>query len=402
MKIGLFGIRGVYNFGCEAIVRGAYEFIKDMWPNAHITYFSYNYEYDKQILDDLNIEIKEVQQRKKTIFLKVLNKISILLRKEKRVLYFKYKEIIDSVDVIMSIGGDIYTIPAVFRQNRKYDYYNYVIDFCDRVIVEGKKVILYGASVGPFGDYSKAIDYYSNKLKKYKAIICREKSSVDYLRSIGVENICFCPDPAFLVKQSNSLSGEKRYIGVNLSPLSFRELYGEIDDKTIEKIAVMLEKIIEEVGVELLFIPHVISKDVNDNDEQFLKVIFNKLKENSKKHVKFASVTGGFLGIKRQLEECYCIFSARMHCGINAIVQNVPVIFLAYSQKSIGMCEYIYGNDKWCIKLEEFENVLPMLLMHMWEMKEEVSNSLRIRNYEITREYTDKRAEVYSILVDNI
>ena len=67
MKIGLFGIRGVYNFGCEAIVRGAYEFIKDMWPNAHITYFSYNYEYDKQILDDLNIEIKEVQQRKKTI-----------------------------------------------------------------------------------------------------------------------------------------------------------------------------------------------------------------------------------------------------------------------------------------------------------------------------------------------
>ena len=51
MKIGLYGIYGVYNFGCEAIVRGAVKLIHDLYPSAEIIYFTYNFEYDRNVLD---------------------------------------------------------------------------------------------------------------------------------------------------------------------------------------------------------------------------------------------------------------------------------------------------------------------------------------------------------------
>jgi polysaccharide pyruvyl transferase WcaK-like protein len=54
MKVGLYGILGVYNFGCEAIVRGAYNFIRTVYPESEIVYFSYSPEFDKRALADLN------------------------------------------------------------------------------------------------------------------------------------------------------------------------------------------------------------------------------------------------------------------------------------------------------------------------------------------------------------
>lgn len=89
-----------------------------------------------------------------------------------------YEAIIDSVDVIVSIGGDIYTIPQVARERHKYSYYNPLVDFCERAIRKGKEVIVYGASVGPWGKYKKAIDYNIQALSKYKMIFCREETSI--------------------------------------------------------------------------------------------------------------------------------------------------------------------------------------------------------------------------------
>lgn len=34
MNIGLYGIYGVYNFGCEAIVRGTVQFIERVYPEV--------------------------------------------------------------------------------------------------------------------------------------------------------------------------------------------------------------------------------------------------------------------------------------------------------------------------------------------------------------------------------
>ena len=69
MKVGLYGIRGVYNFGCEAIVRGVYQFINSIYPESEIIYFSYSADFDKAALADLNIEIRPIIFNKDIYFI---------------------------------------------------------------------------------------------------------------------------------------------------------------------------------------------------------------------------------------------------------------------------------------------------------------------------------------------
>ena len=87
MKVGLYGIRGVYNFGCEAIVRGAYQFINSIYPESEIIYFSYSADFDKAALADLNIEIRPIIYNKK-IANRLINKIFRIFHINYRYLMF--------------------------------------------------------------------------------------------------------------------------------------------------------------------------------------------------------------------------------------------------------------------------------------------------------------------------
>lgn len=47
-----------------------------------------------------------------------------------------------------------------------------------------------------------------------------------------------------------------------------------------------------------------------------------------------------------------------MHCAINAIAAGVPTLLISYSQKAVGMAEYVYGNKKLVIPIKEFGSPL--------------------------------------------
>ncbi len=153
MRVGLYGIYGTYNFGCEAIVRGAVNFIRKNFGECDIIYFSYSYEFDRKALGDLDIKIVPLEN-KRTFIVRAINKSLSIMHCEKRLFTIPFKKIIDQIDIIFSIGGDIYTIPAYLRKREKYPYYNHLVNFCDEAISRGKKVVVYGASVGPFGKYT--------------------------------------------------------------------------------------------------------------------------------------------------------------------------------------------------------------------------------------------------------
>ena len=381
MRIGLYGIYGVYNFGCEAIVCGAYRWLRDLYPDCKIVYFSYNFDYDRKMLADLDIEVEEVVQDR-NFFKRCINK-GLMLQSERQIMNIPFRQMMKRVDMILSIGGDIYTIPQVLREQAKYSYYNHLIDFCNRAIHCGKKVVVYGASVGPWGEYRRAVKYFSDNMKKYSAILCREYASVEYLESLGFENALFFPDPAFQLGEGKK--GEGKYIGINLSPLSVRELYGAGGDTQIEKFAGLLDKVHERFGTELLFIPHVLSENENDNDLLFMEKIRQKMAYG--KHVLIADSHKGFMGIKEQIRSCHMVISARMHCAINAVEENVPTIFLAYSQKSIGMCGYVYGNKKWVVDIRRLEDELLPRMDEMWKDREKIGRLLRDSNRRIREDY---------------
>ena len=380
VTVGLYGIYGTYNFGCEAIVRGAVKFIQKNFGKCDIIYFSYSYEFDRKALSDLNIRIVPVKNTR-TFIVRAFNKALSMINSEKRFSTIPFHEIMDQIDVVFSIGGDIYTIPAYLREKEKYPYYNQLVDFCDKAISRGKKVIVYGASVGPFGKYKKAVNYYVKNLRKYEKILCREQDSVDYLKTLGLSNMTFFPDPAFTVRLAQTKEVEKQYIGVNLSPLSLNETSGSYGEKEVKSMAALMDRLIKETNEKLMFIPHVVSENPNDNDYLFLKEIYRKMFHKDK--VTFADYSGGFLGIKKQLRKCKIVISARMHCAINAICESVPTIFLSYSQKSIGMCKYVYGNEKWTINIREMDKKLLGLALDMLRDKDEIANFLQSVNIRI-------------------
>lgn len=382
MKVGLYGIQGVYNFGCEAIIRGAYSFIKSIYPNCEVYYYSYDSQNDKKVLEDLQMEIISIEMNK-TLPRRGFNKIAKTIGYNKRFLLFNANKIIDSVDVIVSVGGDIYTIPQILRERNRYPYYNPLVEFCDEAIKKGKEIIVYGASVGPWGEYQKAVDYNINALSKYKLILCREKETIEYLKSKGLNNVMFFPDPAFQISVQNR--NEKKYIGVNFSPLSLKELYGSYDDVYIKKLSTLMDRLYETTKIILMFIPHVLSKNESDNDLLFLKKIVKHMRYSDK--VFFADTSEGFIGVKKYISQCYVVVAARMHCAINAIDENIPAIFLSYSQKSIGMCKYIYGNDEYLIPLKNIEKELINKVVKAIQESEIISSRLKCRNKEIKEYY---------------
>ena len=124
MIIGLYGIYGLYNFGCEAILRGSEKLIHMIDKNIDIIYFSYNYDYDVNILRNVNLKVIKIEPNS-NLLLRILNKIGSIFNTEKRIMLIDYKKIINSVDELWSIGGDMYTIPISAMTNGKYSYYNH-------------------------------------------------------------------------------------------------------------------------------------------------------------------------------------------------------------------------------------------------------------------------------------
>lgn len=390
LVIGMYGIYGTYNFGCEAIVRGAVKFLRSNFENCKIFYYSYSYDFDKKALMDLDIEIVSVEN-KLTFFVRAINKILKTVNCKKRIFTIPFNNIINQIDVVLSIGGDIYTIPEYLRQKEKYPYYTHLVDFCNRAISCGKNVIVYGASVGPFGEYKKAVDYFVKNLQKYNIILCREMDTVMYLKNLGLRNLEFFPDPAFIVRLEQNEEVEKKYIGVNLSPQSLYEIYGRYGDEEIESLAYMMDELIVTLKSPILFIPHVIPEGYNGNDFLFLKRVYNKMCK--KEYVLFADYSGGFLNVKRQIRQCKMVIAARMHCAINAVCENVPTIFLSYSQKSIGMCKYVYGDDRWAIRLNKLTDELIIKSKNMMDNCYEISLLLKKRNDKI-QEYITKNQQI--------
>ena len=381
-NIGLYGIEGVYNFGCEAIVRGTVEILKKIGvKEEQITYFSADALEDKKYLKDLKIQVIQLD-RQQNYIVRIINKVFRIAKVPYQLKVDDLKKI-EKTDVIFSIGGDMYTIPKWRRQKKVYSYYNRLVQSGNYFIKRGKKIVIFGASIGPFGNRKKAIAYYIDYFKRVNLIVAREDKCLNYLEDNGVSNnTLFFPDPAFFVKLENTVQMEKKYIGINLSPLSLIEIYGSVSKEMIDKLCVLMRKIIKETNLDILLIPHVLSPNVKDNDLLFLEKIKMAMDSEVSKKIKIGN-NKNFLETKQLLHQCKMVIAARMHCAVNAVSENIPTIFLAYSHKAEGMCKYVYGDKQWSVTLNQIDNELIEKVRKMYEEKDEISNYLKKRMLEI-------------------
>lgn len=347
MKVLLKGIGGVYNYGCEAIVRGTVNILRSIDENVEIDCASRRIEDDKKRLKDCNVNIISEYNRwyYKNIIKGILNRLHI-----KNNICCENFSKIKKYDAVLSIGGDIYTIWP------NGEYAKPLVDFGNECTRRNIPYIMWGCSIGPFEKDKNIKDIFTDHLSKLPMIVAREDTTIKYLDTIGIkDNVKFMFDPAYFVPSGEQKPAGKKInnIGINLSPLSLSFLHMD-EEKTIKLHKDTIEKIIKELDTDIILLPHVVETEESDNDFTYLNKIYNSIDEKLKKRIYIVNDDPGFVGIKEHIKKCDIVISARMHCCINSICCGVPTIFLSYSEKSKGMCRLVFGNDKNCIGLENF------------------------------------------------
>ena len=391
VKIGLYGILGVYNYGCEAIVRGTYRLIKKAYPDCEITLYTFCLEYDQEKLADIDIKIQKVPMNKFLLCRRIINKLLRIMEVNLQLSIVNAKEVARKCDLIFSIGGDIYAIPQFILDAKVETKYSSIVEF-GKTVLRQKPLVIFGASMGPFGNKSKVKRYYFDHLKTATIIFCREVGTYSYLKNNMVtNNIQLSPDPAFFVKEKiigNKFTKASRFrIALNLSPLSLLALFGKSNESFMADLVESICHIVDIPDIEVVFIPHVVSPlSEADNDLVFLKNIIEMIPSQYRSSISLFETSKGFLETKEYLKTCDMVIAARMHCAINAICEAIPTIFLTYSKKAIDMSQYIYGDTKWAISLLEIKNELKIKAQEMLENRYDISNQIAKRLDEINED----------------
>ncbi|BDZ71664.1 polysaccharide pyruvyl transferase family protein [Methanobacterium petrolearium] len=383
LTIGLYGIGGVYNYGCEAIVRGTEIILHQKWPDARIKYASLRPEDDAQRLEGCDVEIVPRKMHRFGSIERFNSILAYLTGFHSKRFFPEDLKWVDDCDVVLSIGGDLYTIPPGY-QDPKIRCYNPLIHFGDLVKNHEKKFVVWGASVGPFEDCPRIKKRMVEHLRRVDLITSREPETSHYLEYLGLENFIECADPAFMISSpepvqegegvtleddvkreekvilNDSINGKKEnklHIGINLSPLSSIYMFKKDMKQVIKDQADLVTSLIEHFDARVTLIPHVVCHfNVDDDDLRYLKQVQSMISDDVKGSVELLDGDIGFLKTKEVLSTCDCVIAARMHCAINAVSVGVPTIFLAYSKKAYGMVEYVYGNRKWVVSLKDVNN----------------------------------------------
>jgi len=350
-RILLIGIGGVYNYGCEAIVRGTEAIVRSEYPDANIVYASRRVADDLKRLEGSKVQVIERGSPRRYSAKNICRKL-LSLAGIRWTPMVEPLGLLKGIDAVFSIGGDIYTLSPTAGYSMSFP------KFGDAAQKRGVPYVLWGASVGPFTENLKAERAFRKHLKGLSLITAREAETINYLQSLGISNnVVPCADPAYVVAPEIKADGIRQgifTIGINLSPLSMR--YTDItEEKAIYAQARTIEGLIKAFDARIVLIPHVVC-DFNEGDDdlRYLRKIQQAITSEYQETVTLLESDPGFVGTKKELIKCDLVIAARMHCAINALAAHVPTIFVAYSHKAVGMCEYVYGNRDWVIPLNEF------------------------------------------------
>ena len=349
-KFIMTGIGGIWNYGCEAIVRTTFDMLTEAFPQCRVGLVSYTPDYDIDALSDIPIHIIPVRPRWG---------VHRIIRKLLRTVHIPSPHIFNvspsffrKASCILSIGGDIYTphicgLPWGFLKEE------------EELLKMGKPVVLWGATVGPFQKGTEEDKRMHAYLNKVRLITARESLTMQYLSDQGVADhsklVC---DPAFVLRPEKFDSEFVRpkneadaVIGFNFSPLL--GLLKMEKGKTIIEVGVeCVRTLLDSLPVSVALIPHVVAGGEINNDFLLLERI-TKHMGNADGRVSLLPPNLGACKTKYYLSKCDVVVAARMHCAIGALSSLTPTICISYSQKSIGVLGDIFNNERWIVSLKE-------------------------------------------------
>ncbi len=272
---------------------------------------------------------------KKTIVRKLFNflsRVSFLMDIMSLILYSDLISEAKNYGVIILIAADN------FDYNKRRNFLNSMINII-RKKTEAK-ILLYDFSINK----DNITKYLLRDWQKVNYLTARDSLSFQNLKSAGITNIEYCPDPAFTVDSEfieyDDMPDGLEYVGINLSNL----ILGN-DKRRSEKILNayfgLIENVIFNKGLNVCLIPHVF----NRADLSALEILYNKYKNTNKMFI-IDNEQLNARQIKYIISRCRFFIGARTHATIGAYSSCVPTLVVGYSIKSKGIATDLFGTYK--------------------------------------------------------
>ena len=344
MKIMMFAHGGCLNRGCEAIARSTSKMIKENINTAYISVASLRkesdtaLEYVNDIFDGscINESLNIFEKMRVFYELKILKSEDYILKKR----YLNTIRKIGDFDLFLSIGGDNYCYGE--------QEWLYVID--KNIKKKKKKLVLWACSIGEEDISEKKI----KDLCKFDLILARESLTYDVLKSKGLNNVKLLADPAFTM-ENEELPLPKGWkendtIGLNFSPLVLKR-----NKESKSAINQLIEHILSKTQSVIALTPHVMENDIDNNDYELLKEIYEKYKNNNR--VILLPDNLNAVQYKGYIARMRFFIGARTHATIAAYSNKVPTMVLGYSIKSRGIAKDLFGEEKLVLGINDISNV---------------------------------------------
>lgn len=378
-NILIIGTGTLLNYGCEAIVHGTYNIIRNVFPECTITVASDDLDYDEKVLPS---DVKLVKYRQRFTPYRIFKGI---LRRVFKIGDGSAVRMNTSIgkdyDIVLSCGGDNYC------ERPDHGIYDILVDLmkiCSNTSRKGKKYVLWGASVGPFHNPDIEKDVVSN-LSLCSGLFVREELSYKYLSQFKElsSKLHLVADPAF---QMNPLPVDfkrdegKIYVGINMSELAVRHSGLSVDNSKVIFAKIIDEILEKDSRLEMVFIPH-----VNEIGPQYDMNFLLPVYENSchKERIHIIQPGLGARKTKGLISQLDLLVAARMHCCVGGISVGTPTLFITYSNKGKGMSLYAYGHHDYEVACNEIFNdkeILESKIKLMLEKSKEIRDNLIARS----------------------
>jgi len=402
-KFYLTGQNNFGNRGCEAIVRSTVVMLTQTFGQVEVLVPSADIARDQQQWP----ESSQYGVRFVEAYLPVHNRYWVhLQRLPFRVLkkidwpfpfLKKLRDEINSVDAVLSVGGDNYSLDYRFPS---------LLMGIDRLAMElGKPVFIWGASVGPFESEPHFVPTIREHLAKMTMIFTRESITYNYLTNkLGLSNVFEMVDPAFTLNKEFvdtapfwPQEGERGVIGLNISPLieRYKEKGQNLRAETIQFIYDAVSK-----GFSVLLVPHVTPLDgaEKNNDALYMTNMLAEL-ETLGNAVSIMPSHFNASQIKQVISQLRYFIGARTHATIAALSSAIPTLSIAYSVKAKGINKDLLGDMPVILLTSDLTTASLMAGLEYLENNEEQIKSCLHEKLPVWRERVELAADKIKLRV---
>ena len=340
MRIGLYAHGGSGNHGCEALVRSIVHFLGEhdytLFSERPEEDFHYGLEKLAQIVPSQTNLPKGVGRFAYAAQMK-------LMPDDRIYWYTRYRDFgkqVKDLDLALAIGGDNYC----------YRGFTERFSILNRKLAKRKiPLVLWGCSI----DKDRIDPAMLKDLRLYSLIVARESLTYDALKEVGLDQVVFMPDTAFLLDAVETPLPEGfvpgNMVGLNISPLVIRQ--EPCPGSVLRNCRELIDYILNETEMGVALIPHVTWW--GNDDRVPLSGLYEEY-ASSGRVVLLEDADAPTL--KGLIGRCRFMVASRTHASIAGYSTGVPTLVIGYSVKSRGIATDLFGTaDHYVLPVAEMK-----------------------------------------------